>query len=72
MAFTVRLILHANLELRAPFFDLKAALTLIAPVYVFVVLTPLLLPIPYILKESCLQVVIGGERSPSITHQVAM
>jgi hypothetical protein len=72
MAFTVRLILNADLELRAPFFNLKAALTFIAPVYVFVVLPPLLLPIPYILNESCLQVVIGGEWSPAITHQIAM
>ena len=72
MAFTVCRILHADLELRAPFFDLKAALTLIAPVYILVVLPPLFLPIPYVLQECRLQVVIGCEWSPAVAHQVAM
>lgn len=72
MAFTIRSILDADLELIAPFFDLKAALTLIALVDVFVVLPALLLPIPNVLQKSCLQVVIGVEWSSPITHHVAM
>lgn len=59
-------VLDANFELSSAFLDLKAAVALIAPIYILIVLASLLFPVAYILKEGCLQVFICAKRRTTI------